>query len=163
MAFDEHALGLSAALASLRADLTSAAEAGAGEKFAFRIDEVKLGLTLVASSKIGGEAGGTWFVLSAKASGEVSDVGTQKVTPCAASARRFATGSVPWARTPSWASAVPEVRRRPGSLLRGGGPDPKIAGAVVGGRTLADGQPAVALCHAPAPAGTGRACGTGRA
>ncbi|MEL6211755.1 MAG: trypco2 family protein, partial [Pseudomonadota bacterium] len=76
MAFDEHALGLSAALASLRADLTSAAEAGAGEKFAFRIDEVKLELTLVASSKVKAGVDAKWFVLSAEASGEVADVVT---------------------------------------------------------------------------------------
>lgn len=76
----EFGMGLAEALETLRGELEAASESGREKSMKFRLEDVKLELTLVASKKAGAGGGIKWFMLSGEASGEVSKAVTQKLT-----------------------------------------------------------------------------------
>ncbi|MAE88932.1 MAG: hypothetical protein CMI67_04970 [Pelagibaca sp.] len=73
-------MGLAEALETLRGELEAAAKSGREKAMKFRLEDVKLELALVASNKAGAGGGIKWLMLSAEASGEVSEAVTQKLT-----------------------------------------------------------------------------------
>ena len=80
MSLENEGFGLADCLVQLREDLSAVADKGTGSQLKFEIQEVDLEFTLVASTKDQGEVGVKWYVLSAGAGTELSDVVTQKLS-----------------------------------------------------------------------------------
>lgn len=76
----EFGMGLAEALETLRGELESSARSGREKSMKFRLQDVKLELTLVASNKVAGGGGIKWLLLNAEASGEINEAVTQKLT-----------------------------------------------------------------------------------
>ncbi|WP_092788029.1 trypco2 family protein [Rhodospira trueperi] len=71
--------GLADALTSLRDDLISAQKSGDGKAILFEVEHIDLDLQLVASSKVQGQGGIGWGILSGKLGGDLESVRTQRV------------------------------------------------------------------------------------
>lgn len=70
---------LADALKQLRDDLITAQESGDGKAILFEVEHIDLDLQLVASSKVQGQGGIGWGILSGKLGGDLESVRTQRV------------------------------------------------------------------------------------
>lgn len=75
----ENAFRLSDLLKSLRDDLEATRDAGTGSDFALEIGTVELEVEVVAGTDRDAKLGAGWWVLTAEASGKLSNARTQRL------------------------------------------------------------------------------------